>query len=182
MRVLPFSINYIINFIVSRCNTLRSNTFSRTENSMDLINFCLNIVEKKEIIAIVYTLGLILSQGYSRFLITSSISNLKKKKNSSNRRRKRIVVSLCEPGQLAQRVLERAYRSLSLCFSGTGCIARIGHQLSIGSIRHDNDFLPDATGGPLKSYIYISTQSLSRPSCVRHAATSIFNRDGRDIE
>lgn len=123
---------------------------------MDLINFCLNIVQKKkEIIAIVYTLGLILSQEYSRFLITSSISNLKKKKNSSNRRRKRIVVSLCEPGQLAQRVLERAYRSLSLCFSGTGCIARIGHQLSIGSIRHDNDFLLDATGGPLKSYIYI---------------------------
>lgn len=47
---------------------------------MDLINFCLNIVEKKEIIAIVYTLGLILSQGYSRFLITSSLSNLKKKR------------------------------------------------------------------------------------------------------
>lgn len=47
---------------------------------MDLINFCLNIVEKKEIIAIVYTLGLILSQGYSRFLITSSISNLEKKR------------------------------------------------------------------------------------------------------
>lgn len=80
IAILPFSINYIINFIVSRCNTLRWNTFSRTENSMDLINFCLNIVEKREIIAIVYTLGLILSQGYSRFLITSSISNLEKKR------------------------------------------------------------------------------------------------------
>lgn len=48
---------------------------------MDLINFCLNIVQKKkEIIAIVYTLGLILSQEYSRFLITSSLSNLEKKR------------------------------------------------------------------------------------------------------
>lgn len=124
-------------------------------------------------------------QPFFNYFVPSFISNLKKKKekNSSNRwRKKESLPRFCRAARRTQRVLERAYRSLSLCFSDTGCTARNAHQLSIGSIRRDNDFLLDATGGPLKSYIYISTQSLSRPSCVRHAATSIFNRDGRDIE
>lgn len=131
-----------------------------------------------------------ISQGYSRFLITSFLPLFliwKRKKKRTHRiggGKKNRCLDFAKQTELlgTQRVLERAYRSLSLCFSDTGCTARNAHQLSIGSIRRDNDFLLDATGGPLKSYIYISTQSLSRPSCVRHAATSIFNRDGRDIE
>lgn len=108
-----------------------------------------------------------ISQGYSRFLITSFLPLFliwKRKKKRTHRIGGGKKNRCLDFAKLLGGLKESSNALIVHCHSVSptqDAQARNAHQLSIGSIRRDNDFLLDATGGPLKSYIYIYIDAIT---------------------